>query len=68
MTILGLLAEKVEKNISILHTFSEDKKSFILLFPSCGDARRLTLLDGEPLVPSFNFSKVILHTFRVKRY
>ena len=28
MTILGPLAEKVEKNISILHTFSEDKKVF----------------------------------------
>lgn len=40
MTILGLLAEKVEKNISILHTFSEDKKivfHFIILS-----------FDGEP--------------------
>lgn len=27
MTILGLLAEKVEKNISILHTFLDETKN-----------------------------------------
>ena len=68
MTILGPLAEKVEKKYFNLTYFSEDKKVFHFIIPFMCDARRLTLLDGEPLVPSFNFSKVILHTFRVKRY
>ena len=40
MTILGPLAEKVEKNILILHTFSEDKKVFHFIIPFMWRASR----------------------------